>query len=327
MAPGAVPNLADPRLQQAVSLEHPGAVIRNCVIANAPLTGVRIRQGVTLENNVIVNSVDIAVDATGGSTLMGNKNSDPPIIRHNTIVGTWVSGSPAGKGGAGGIGIKIDKGTVIESNVIALTANHGIWLGNFPLGGVQLKGNVFYRNLFANVKFYLDGKDSAVDDSDMDSLEELGFGALEENIVADPGLTYDAAWLDRFTLHAFNHGKVFKPEDWNALRKDAGLSPLTTSGEVFAPAYDVKKVIGLLTPKNADVKAGARMRNARRQTVFSGWDLELVQDVSKDRTGGMGEKSSNRGRKSVGDGRLFAGSGQYGRRKRRFAGDAWREIS
>ena len=37
-------------------------------------------------------------------------------------------------------------------------------------------------------------------------------------------------------------------------------SPLTTSGEVFAPAYDVKKVIGLLTPKNADVKAGARMR-------------------------------------------------------------------
>ena len=257
---GAVPNLADPRLQQAVSLEHPGAVIRNCVIANAPLTGVRIRQGVTLENNVIVNSVDIAVDATGGSTLMGNKNSDPPIIRHNTIVGTWVSGSPAGKGGAGGIGIKIDKGTVIESNVIALTANHGIWLGNFPLGGVQLKGNVFYRNLFANVKFYLDGKDSAVDDSDMDSLEELGFGALEENIVADPGLTYDTAWLDRFTLHAFNHGKVFKPEDWNALRKDVGLSPLTTSGEVFAPAYDVKKVIGLLTPKNADVKAGARMR-------------------------------------------------------------------
>jgi hypothetical protein len=259
-AAGEIAGLTEPRLQQAVNLEHPGSVIRNCVIANSPLTGARIRQGVTLENNVIVNSVDIAVDATGGNTLSGNKNAAPPVIRNNTIVGTWVSGSPAGKGGSGGIGIKVDKGTVIEGNIITLTANHGIWLGNMPLTGITLKGNVFSRNLYSNVRFYLDGKDSAVDDSDMDSLEELAFGVLEGNTVADPELSYDAAWLHRFTLHAFNHGKIFKAEDWNALRKAAGLAPLTESGDVFAPAYDVKKVSGLLAPKNAAVKAGARVR-------------------------------------------------------------------
>ncbi len=252
-------SLAEPRLQQAVNLEHPGSVIRNCVIANSPLTGVRIRQGVTVENNVIINSVDLAIDATGGNTLSGNKNTDPTVIRSNTILGTWVSGSPAGKGGAGGIGIKIDKSTVIEGNIIAFTANHGIWLGNIPLSGITLKGNVFHRNLFSNVKFYLDGKDSAIDDSDMDSLGELGFLVQEGNTVAEPEFSFDAGWLDRFTLHAFAHGKVLKAEDWNATRKAAGLAPLTASGDTFAPAYDVKKVSGLLAPSNAAVKAGARV--------------------------------------------------------------------
>ncbi len=60
---------------------------------------------------------------------------------------------------------------MIEANIIALTTNHGIWLGNIPLSGMTLRSNVFHRNLFANVKFYLDGKDSAVDDTDMDALE------------------------------------------------------------------------------------------------------------------------------------------------------------
>lgn len=71
---------------------------------------------------------------------------------------------------------------------------------------------------------------------------------------------FDAAWLDRFTLHAFGQGKVFKAEDWNATRKAAGLAALTASGESFAPAYDVQKASGLLTLSNAAVKAGARVR-------------------------------------------------------------------
>ena len=254
-------DLTAPRLQQAVNLEHPGSVIRNCVIANAPLTGVRVRQGVTVENNVIVNAVDIAIDATGGNTLHGNTHTDPPVIRRNTILGTWVSGSPTGKGGAGGIGIKVDKATVIEENIIALTTNHGIWLGNIPLSGMTLKRNVFHRNLFAHVKFYLNGKDSAVDDTDSDVLEELGFGALEGNTLADPEFAFDAAWLDRFTRQAFGDGQRFTAEDWKAMRQAAGLAALTERGDAFAPAYDVQKAPGLLAPQNAAVKAGARPRN------------------------------------------------------------------
>jgi hypothetical protein len=252
-------NLTEPRLQQAVNLEHPGSVIRNCVIANSPLTGLRIRQGGTVENNVIVNSVDLAIDATGGNTLSGNKNTDPAVIRHNTIVGTWVSGSPSGKGGAGGIGIKIDKSTVVEGNIIAFTANHGIWLSNNSLSGMTLKNNVFHRNLFANVKFYLEGKDSAIDDSDMELLGELGFHAQEGNVVTNPELSFDSRWLDRYTLHAFRKGNVVSAEDWNSTRKTAGLPPLTASGDTFAPAYDVKKVSGLLAPHNSSVTAGARV--------------------------------------------------------------------
>ena len=259
-AAGEFGGLTEPRLQQAISLEHPGAMIRNCIIANSALTAVRIRRGVTVENNVIVNSVDIAIDATGGNTLSGNKNTDPPLIRNNTIVGTWVSGSPAGKGGAGGIGIKVDSGTVIEGNIIALTANHAIWLGRTPPASIALRGNLFFRNLFSVVKFYFDGKDSALNDSEMESLVDLGFGALQGNTLGDPVLPYDPRWLDRFTLHAFNQGKVFKAEDWNGLRAAAGLAPLKERGEAFAPAYDVKLVSGLLAPGNPAVKAGARTR-------------------------------------------------------------------
>ena len=259
-ATGEGGSLKEPRLQRAVSFEHPGAVIRNCVIANSPLTAVSIRQGVTLDNNVIVNSVDVAVDATGGNTLRGSSNIDPPVIRNNTIIGTWVSGSPAGKGGAGGIGIKIDKGTVIEGNIIALSANHGIWLGNAPVAAVTFRKNVFHRNLFSNVKFFFDGKDTSVDDYDMEALSDLGFGILEENTVADPGFSYDSAWLDGFTLHAFNHGKVFKAEDWNGLRETVGLPALTESGPAFAPVYNMQQVLSLLLPNDAKVAAGARVR-------------------------------------------------------------------
>lgn len=178
-------DLAEPRLQQAVNLEHPGSVIRNCVIANSPLTGVRIRQGVTVENNVIVNSVDLAIDATGGNTLSGNKNTDPAVIRNNTILGTWASGSPAGKGSAGDRDQDRQKhGDGGEHHCVHCQSRD--LAGQHPSLRYDPQGNVFHRNLFANVKFYLDGKDSAVDDSDMDSLDELGFRVQDENMVADP---------------------------------------------------------------------------------------------------------------------------------------------
>jgi hypothetical protein len=76
----------------------------------------------------------------------------------------------------------------------------------------------------------------------------------------NPNFDLDPKWFDVYVNRtAYQPGKVTM-DDWNKVRELLGQPLLAKGGkgaEGFAPAYDLKKAIGLV-PRNAACKAGAR---------------------------------------------------------------------
>lgn len=234
----------------AVSLAS-GGIIRNSLILNA-VDAVRANSGAIVENNVIVNSVRVAVTSRGG----GDK--DPPtIIRNNTIAFVWDPRVP-GQGGTAGLAIDATNNAVIEGNLLMHADNSAV---SVPAPGkVIFANNAFYRNLFSNVSFTIDGKASSLDDSDIDQVAEVGFKKADGNIAADPKLQFDGSWYDRFLKRTSGLGKRFTDAQWSETRKSAGLPDAGEKAKAFAPPYPPQAAIPLLTPKNTALSQGARIR-------------------------------------------------------------------
>jgi hypothetical protein len=254
-------SLKEPYQPTAIELQHPGSIIRNNVIVNASWDAVRIRQGVTVENNLIVNAVNWGISVVSGNTLSGNTSTAPAVLRNNTVAFTWDKDKP-GAGGYGGSGLAITAPTVIENNLIVHSDNHAIYMARVKPEKITLKNNTFFMNLFSNFKFYQeDGADTAIDDKDMDSLEEVGLKAFDGNEVENPGLAFDKEWMDKFSQRTAGMPGKLVMDDWNKARQVLGLPLIARGGteyDGFAPPWDPIKALALLSPKST--KSGARAK-------------------------------------------------------------------
>ena len=256
-------SLSEPFLSGAITLEHPGSVVRNCTILNSPHSALSIRQGVTVENNLIVNTIYVGVHVKDGNTLSGNTSKAPAIIRNNTIAFTWDHKSP-GQGNERGSAILTNTGNaVIDANLIVNNDNHGVTGYRWDPKELKMTNNVFSRNLYSNFLYSKDNAKQVIDDAEMDSLEEIGLGEYSGNAVVDPKLTFDKTWLDLYSQRtAASPGKVTM-DDLNEMRRLMGLPILAKGGSPamnLAPPYSVKSAMLLWSPKNAAVKAGARTK-------------------------------------------------------------------
>jgi hypothetical protein len=236
------------------------ATIRNCVIVNPGTYGIVCKQATTIENNLILNALGTGVKITSFPPA-NDLAKVPAVVRGNTILFCWDERAP-GKGGYEGSAIAVGGPAVVSDNLLAYNDNHGVYCTTAP-EKVTLSNNVFAMNLFSNFKFYLEGRDIAVDNASMGDLEDVGFKSCEGNEVVDPQLALDPRWLDMYSKRtAAQPGKLVM-DDWNKLRRELGLPLIGTGGEAasgIAPAYDVARALDLLAPKNAEVKAGARVR-------------------------------------------------------------------
>ena len=233
-----------------------GGILRNSMIVNS-INAIRAAPGALIENNVIVNSIYAAVISHGGD------NDTPVTIRNNTVAFVWATQAIAA-GGTEGAGVDVTGKAVIESNLIVHSDNHGVSI-KIP-GKVSFTGNAFWRNLYSNVTFYQDGKKSSLDDTDINSDDDVGFAKAGGNVAMDPKLSYDPAWYDVFLRRTASIGTKFNEQAWEATRVVAGLSP---SGEkldgIFAPAYPPMAVPALVAPESASLKQGARINRSSSQ--------------------------------------------------------------
>jgi hypothetical protein len=246
------PNGFDPKALQrngAVDLAQ-GGVLRNCMIVNA-INAVRTSPGAVVENNIIVNSIYAAIVARSG----GDRD-EPVTIRHNTVAFVWATQAIA-QGGTEGAGVAVSHKAVVDGNLLVHADNHGAFI-NVP-AQVTFTGNAFWRNLYANVTFYMEGKKSSLDDSDIASDDEVGFARAGGNIAVHPALPFDPAWYSRF-LSRNGLGKKFDEQAWADTRTAAGLPAGGEKGDLFAPAYPPPAVPALIAPKNTALTQGARAR-------------------------------------------------------------------
>lgn len=223
------------------------------MIVNPCNYAIRVTPGSTVENNLIVNGIGWAIDVY---TSTGDFAKMSATIKNNTVVFTWTFKEP-GKGAYQGTALHLNGPAEVTGNIFAWGDNHGIY-STIAADKVSLTNNVFFMNLFSNVKSFIDHKDVIVDDGMMDLLEEVGFKAYDGNTVANPGLAVDKAWLDKVSKRtAAVDGKVAKTE-WNTLRSTLGMDLIGTGGAPasgIAPPYALDAALELLSPK---VQRGAR---------------------------------------------------------------------
>ncbi|HZE96331.1 MAG TPA: right-handed parallel beta-helix repeat-containing protein [Planctomycetota bacterium] len=226
--------------------------IRNCVIINPDGFAINVPPGSTIENNLVVNSLIFGIS-------IYTQGDAPAVIKNNTLLFGWGFKVP-GKGAYDGALIKVNGPCTITNNIIAHSDSNSIYQ-TFKAEKVSLTKNVFFANMFSNLKTYVDGKDIPIDDKNMGDLEELGLKAFEGNEVMDPQMPLDPAWLDLYSKRtAYQPGKVTM-DDMNKLRQLMGLPIIARGGTPalgVAPAYDLDKAIALMEPKNAKCQAGAR---------------------------------------------------------------------
>ncbi|MBS1152227.1 MAG: hypothetical protein H6Q89_3925, partial [Myxococcaceae bacterium] len=264
-------SLTEPFLSGAITLEHPGSVIRNCTIMNSPDRALSIRQSVTVENNVIVNNIYLGVHVKDGNTLSGNTSTAPAIVRNNTIAYTWDYKSPALGNERGSAILTNTANAVIDGNLVVNNDNHGVTGYRWDPKQLKLTNNVFHRNLYSNFLYSKDNNRQVIDDAEMDSLEEIGLGEFSGNQVLDPQLPVDKAWLDLYSQRTSGSPGKLKMDDFNEMRRLMGLPMLATGGTRatnLAPPWDLKSALAFWTPKNGAVKAGARIRTL--EVKFSG---------------------------------------------------------
>jgi hypothetical protein len=232
--------------------------IRNCVIINPDGYAIKAPPGSTIENNLIFNSIIFAVSIY---TNTGDFSKTAATIKDNTILYTWGF-KPPGKGAYDGACVHLNGPAVVTNNILAGSDSNSIYQV-YKAEKVSITKNVFFQNLFSNVKAYYEGKDILFDDKNMGDMEELGYKACDGNEILDPGFAYDPAWLDLYSKRtAYVPGKVTM-DDMNKLRQLWGLPVIARGGTPalgVAPVYDLDKVYTLLEPKNAKCKAGARKK-------------------------------------------------------------------
>ncbi len=232
--------------------------VRNCVIVNPDGYAIKAPPGSTIENNLIFNSIVYAVSIY---TNTGDFSKNVATVKDNTILYTWGFKEP-GKGAYDGACVQINGPTVVTNNIIMGSDSNSIYQV-YKAEKISITKNVFFQNLFSNVKAYYEGKDILFDDKTMGDMEELGYKACDGNEILNPEFAIDPAWLDQYTKRsAYIPGKVTM-DDMNKLRQLAGLPIIARGGTPatgVAPVYSLDKAIALMEPKNPKVKAGARKK-------------------------------------------------------------------
>lgn len=243
-----------PSCESAMRFALP-ATVRNSVIVNPGFDGIVAPVGSTIENNLIVNAVNWGININ--STM--DKHAIA-TVKNNTVVFTMTFKEP-GKGGYAGSGLGLKSNTNVVNNIIAFSDSNGVYFSAIP-EKTTFEGNVFFMNLYSNLKFSADGKEMAVDDEGMDLFEEIGLKKVANNEVKNPELPVDPAWLDAASKRTSAIPGKLEMDDFNKARQVLGLPMIAKGGAPpsgVAPAMDLDKALKLMSPKNAG-KAGARAK-------------------------------------------------------------------
>ncbi|MEQ8767295.1 MAG: right-handed parallel beta-helix repeat-containing protein, partial [Planctomycetota bacterium] len=245
--------------QPAIYLWKP-ATVRNCVFLNTGHEAIVCRQATVIENNLFLNVFDCAVKVLSVAT--GHEDAKKPaIIDGNTFAWSWCDRAP-GKGRYSGAGVHLTGIATIKRNIFVNCDNNAVFC-TADASRTSIENNVFFMNLWSNVKLSQDAIDIVIDDQTMDLLEECGLKAFEGNEVLNPEMSFDPSWLDSVAKRtASQPGKVVM-DDWNQLRQALGLDLTGTGGKAasgVSPAYPAASVMALLEPKNKSVTVGARRK-------------------------------------------------------------------
>ncbi len=231
------------------------AIIRNCVIVNPGFDGIVAAAGSTIENNLVVNAVNWGINV--------NSTTDKgavAVVKNNTVAFTMAFKEP-GKGAYNGSALALKASASVSNNLLVFSDSNAIYLTAKP-DKSTLEGNVFFMNLYSNLKFFVDGKDLPIDDKELELLDEVGFLKVAGNEVKNPQLPVDPDWLDHVSKRtAASPGKLVM-DDFNKARQVLGLPMIAKGGKPpsgVAPAMDLDKALLLLAPKGAG-NAGARVR-------------------------------------------------------------------
>lgn len=250
--PGRAPRSLDSG-EAAMRASHP-VTVRNCVFVNTGREAIVTAAGSLIENNLFLNTFDTAI------RVQGTPTSPVTTIKNNTFAWSWCDRAP-GKGRYSGSGVAVGAPCNITQNIFAHMDNNAIYCTIKP-EKTSITKNVFWMNMWSNLKMFVEGRDVAVDDKSMELLEEAGLKAYDENEVVNPELPLDPAWMDGTAKRSAGTGGKVTMDDWNKYRQLMGLPLIATGGTPpsgVAPQYPLEKALALLAPKKAGLKAGARV--------------------------------------------------------------------
>ncbi|RKH34857.1 right-handed parallel beta-helix repeat-containing protein [Corallococcus praedator] len=231
-------------------VSSPESVIRNCTFVNGAGAAVRMSNGVTFENNLVVNVFNEGVRVTGG---FGTR---PAQIRDNTFLFVWNRNRPHQGSSSTGSGLAVtgNAPAVVDGNVFQYIDNFGV-KSESQLNELVLTNNAFFRN-WAAFRSTLGTPPPTVDEKSMHLLADLPFKKAEGNVVVDGGFDIDPAFYASWFARTSQLTGLFTPEEWNQ------IAPKPTGGEAAKPgvgrALDWKQAAKLF-PRNAQVK-GARLK-------------------------------------------------------------------
>jgi hypothetical protein len=227
--------------------------VRNSVIINPGENGIDCTGASVIENNLIINAVGWGVWVKSGQ-------KETATVRNNTIVFTWTFKVP-GLGAYQGSAVGVQGPTNVTGNILAFNDNQGVYQ-TVPPEKVSITNNDFFMNLYANLKFGVNGVEQGIGDKQMDMLEEVGLKAYSGNIVKNPLLPFDKAWMDTYSKRTAGQAGKLEMNDWNNVRQALGLTLIGKSYKQaggIAPPWQLEKALALMQPKAA-ITAGARMQ-------------------------------------------------------------------
>ncbi len=251
----------------AVRLGLPSTV-RNCIFLNTNREGVICPNASTIENNLFMNTFNAGLTING----LPPANADakkPAIVKNNTFLWSWDDRAP-GKGRFSGAGIYMTGPATIDHNIFAHCDNNAIF-STIGTDRTTITNNIFFMNLWSNFRFTFQDQDVTVDDKTMDLFDEAGLKASDGNQVVNPKMPLDADWMEGTTKRTAAEPGKLQMDDWNQLRQALGMDLIGGAGKPatgIEPTYPLDKAVALMTPKNADIKAGARI--VKLEPKFSG---------------------------------------------------------